>query len=200
MSTLFLGWAVFIVAAASPGPSTFAIMGTSLAHGRRAGLGFASGVVTGSVFWGVMSATGVSLVLQAAGWALTALKLVGGAYLLWLAYKAARSAARRDMAQPDVPKRGFYLSGLMLHLSNPKAVFGWAATVAVALPASSQTADIVLFLGGCAVLAVVINLGYALAFSAAPLARAYRRARRWIEGAFAACFGAAGIGLLAWRP
>ncbi len=200
MTPLLLGWLAFVVNAASPGPSVFAIMGTSLEHGRGAGLRFASGVITGSVFWGLCSAFGIGLLLETVGWALAALKIAGGLYLVWLAYKAAKSAMRKDGAPAPVPRGGFFLAGLALHLTNPKAVFGWAAVVAIGLPAGSGADAIPLFLAVCALLAVVINLGYALAFSTAPLIRAYRRSRRWIEGAFAAVFGAAGIGLIAWRP
>ncbi|MBY8976367.1 LysE family translocator [Rhodobacteraceae bacterium NNCM2] len=199
MSALILGWLTMFIAAASPGPSTFAIMGTSLAHGRPAGMRFATGVCAGSVFWGIVSATGIGFLLQL-GWALLVLKVLGAGYLIWLAYKAARAAAAPDSAAPEVPARGFFAAGLALHLTNPKAVFGWGATVAIGLPQGSGPSEIVLFLAGCAVLAVIINLGYALAFSTAPVVRAYRRVRRWIQGTFAALFAAAGIGLLAWRP
>ena len=46
---------------------------------------------------------------------------------------------------------------------------------------------------------IAINGGYAVIFSLPPMRGAYRRARRWIEGATAALLGAAGVGLLAWR-
>ena len=55
-------------------------------------------------------------------------------------------------------------------------------------------------LAGCAALGLAVNLGYALAFSTAVMARACRRARRGIEGALALLFGAAGLRLLWARP
>lgn len=200
MTTFFLGWLTFFTLCASPGPSVFAIMGTSLAQGRSAGMRLAAGVTTGSVFWGVVSATGVAMLLQTVGWALTALKIAGGLYLLWLAFKAARAATRKSAPPPKAPRAGFYAAGLALHLTNPKAVFSWSATVAVGLPAGAGASDVATFLLGCAILAVCVNFGYALTFSTAPLVRGYASARRWIEGAFAAVFAAAGIGLLLWRP
>ncbi|MEM7506248.1 MAG: LysE family translocator [Pseudomonadota bacterium] len=198
--SFLFGWAMFVFTAAAPGPSVFAIMGTSLAHGRASGLRFASGVCTGSVFWGILSAFGVGLILQTVGWALLVLKFAGAAYLLWMAWKAAKSAMATTPPRTSLPANGFYAAGLALHVTNPKAVFGWAATVAVGLPSGAGGSDIALFLIVCAGLAVVINLGYALLFSTAPLVRGYRAARRWIEGTFAAIFAAAGLGLLAWRP
>lgn len=199
MNTLALGYLVFLVSAASPGPSTMAIAATSLAHGRAAGIRFATGVVCGSVFWGLLAAAGVGSLLVTAGWALTGLKLAGGCYLLWMAWKAARSAMRAGDAPPAPPGGRFLARGLALHLTNAKAVFGWASIVAVGLPPEATLAHVAMLLAGCAAMAVAVNLGYALLFSTAPLVAAYARARRWIEGAMAIVFGAAGIGMLAWR-
>ena len=86
--------AAFFVAAASPGPATIALASQSMGAGRRAGLAFGSGLAVGLAFWGVVAAAGMGAILQASTGALTAMKLLGGAYLLWLAYGSARSAAR----------------------------------------------------------------------------------------------------------
>ncbi len=199
MSAMLVGWLTMFVMVASPGPSVFAIMGTSLAHGRAAGVKFAAGVCTGSIFWGVVTTAGFGFLLQIA-WVLTILKIVGAAYLIWLAIKTMRSAMSRQTITSKVPRGGFYAVGLGLHLTNPKAVFGWAATVAIGLPHGGGTSDAVLFLSGCALMALIVNFGYALAFSTESVIRVYRRISRWVQGTFAAVFAAAGIGLLAWRP
>jgi len=52
-------------------------------------------------------------------------------------------------------------------------------------------------LGGCIVLSVTIFGGYALLFSAAPMVRLYREARKWIEGTI--FFRLAGLRLLLWH-
>ncbi len=198
--TLFLiGWLTFVITAATPGPSTLAIMATSLAHGRRAGLLFALGVCAGSVFWGMVAALGLGTLLANVAWALGALKIAGGLYLLWLAWKAARSAMGPD--RPAVPPAQGQLmrAGAALHLTNPKAVLGWSAVIAIGLPPGAGAGYITVLLVGCAALALAVNLGYAFAFSAAPLAAAYRRARRAIDATVAGLFAVTGIGLLAWR-
>jgi len=90
---LLLVYTAYIIAAASPGPSNMRIMGTAMRQGRNAALLLAAGVVTGSVFWGVMAATGISAILARYAHALIVLKILGGVYLLFLAVKAARRAA-----------------------------------------------------------------------------------------------------------
>ena len=204
MTTVLLGFLAFIVTAATPGPSTLAIMSTALAHGRMAGLRFAAGVVTGSCFWGLLAALGLGAILATVGWAMMALKYAGAAYLIWLAIKSARSALRggprNDGVQATRPPRRLWAQGLALHLTNPKAVLGWSAVIAVGLPSGAGLPHICVLLAGCAVLAVLINLGDALVFSTPAAIAAYRRAQRAIDGGVAFLFGSAGISLLAWRP
>ncbi|MCD0504670.1 LysE family transporter, partial [Bordetella petrii] len=57
--------AAALVASASPGPATLAIAGTSMAHGRRAGMAMASGITTGSLCWSCMAAFGLGAVMLA---------------------------------------------------------------------------------------------------------------------------------------
>ncbi|MBM7068009.1 LysE family transporter [Actibacterium sp. 188UL27-1] len=65
---------------------------------------FGAGLSVGLAFWGVIAATGLGATLKASAHGLTLLKLLGGFYLLWMAYGAARSARRRqDPALPVWP-------------------------------------------------------------------------------------------------
>lgn len=74
-----------MMAAASPGPSTTAIMGAAMGQGCASAIALALGVISGSLFWGVLAATGLSTVLAAWAPAIFAIKICGGLYLLWLA-------------------------------------------------------------------------------------------------------------------
>lgn len=198
-----LVYTAYIVGAASPGPSNMRIMAVAMHRGRRPALMLAAGVISGSFFWGSMAATGVSAVLTQYAEALTLLKILGGAYLLFLAFKAARSAltstekAERELADaPALSGWRLYQRGLLMHLTNPKALLGWVATMTLGLGAQATPQTVAVILAGCAVLSVTIFCGYALVFSTAPMIRAYRRARRWIEGTLAVVYAMAGVKLL----
>lgn len=204
---LLLVYTAYIVGAASPGPSNMRIMGVAMHRGRRPALMLAAGVISGSFFWGSMAATGVSAVLTQYAEALTLLKILGGAYLLFLAFKAARSAltstekVEREIADaPALSGWRLYQRGLLLHLTNPKALLGWVATMTLGLGAQATPQTVAVILAGCAVLSVTIFCGYALVFSTAPMIRAYRRARRWIEGTLTLVYATAGLKLLYSRP
>lgn len=200
---LLLVYTAYIVGAASPGPSNMRIMGIAMHQGRKPALLLAAGVISGSFFWGSMAATGVSAILAQYAQALTALKIIGGIYLIYLAIKAARSALSSDKrieqmmaAAPTVSGFSLYRRGLLMHLTNPKALLGWIATMTLGLGPQATPETVVIILAGCAVLSITIFCGYAIVFSTAPMIRGYRRARRWIEGTLALVFGAAGLKLL----
>lgn len=201
---LLVVYTAYVIAAGSPGPSNLRIMGVAMNHGRKAGLALATGVISGSLIWGISAATGVSALLARYAEALIVLKIFGGVYLLYLAVRAARSAMTPDAATSPMPAHTdaapssaiLYRQGFIMHLTNPKAVLAWIALVTLGLGPDASWHDVATILAGCAVLSITIFGGYALVFSTAPMVRVYRRARRGIEGVLAACFGFAGLRLL----
>lgn len=193
----------FFVAAASPGPATLALASVAMGSGRKSGLLFGVGLAVGLGVWGIVAAIGLGSVLQASNYALTALKLLGGAYLLWLAWLSARSASRPSDhvtsdgvgAVKDNITHGFW-RGLILNLSNPKAVFAWMAALSVGLGSGSNVAHVAIATVTCMMLGLAIYAAYALVFSTSGAMTVYARARRWIEGVIAGLFAIAGLGLI----
>jgi len=114
-----------LVASASPGPATLAIAGTSMGSGRASGLSLASGITTGSLMWSVSAALGLGAVMLANAWMFEVVRYFGAAYLMFLAYKSARSAlSRKDIATKPMTgsKSRLFTKGLLLHVTNPKAI------------------------------------------------------------------------------
>ncbi len=200
---ILLAYSVLIIGICSPGPAVLAIIGTALSRGRAPAVQFSLGVVCGSAFWGVAAAAGMTAILTAYANVLIVMKIAGGLYLLWLAWKALRSAiAGGEAAAPESFARQMasparlWAGGFMLHLLNPKAVMAWLATIALAVTVSTPVwVSFVIVLGGI-VISLVGNLAYALVFSTERMASLYRRAKRPIELMFAGFFGLAGAKLL----
>ena len=200
MQDLIVVYIAYMIAAGSPGPSNMAIMNVAMSQGRRPALALAAGVITMSTCWGLIAVTGISTLLVRYAHALLFLKIAGGLYLLWLAWKAARSAVRdapaSEVIRPAVELGALYRRGILMHLGNPKAVLAWVAIMSLGLkPGASPQMAITAF-GGCVLLGISIFAGYALLFSTAPMVRGYARARRWIEGSLAVFFAGAGSRLL----
>lgn len=203
LNQLLLVYLTYLIATASPGPSNMAIMGVAMSEGRRPALALALGVVTGSMFWAVLAATGISAVLATYASALEAIKIAGGLYLLFLAYKSARSALTAKPVQARSSATGqkpeylqLYRRGVLLHLFNPKAVLAWIAIMSLGLRPDAPAYTFPLIVAGCAALGIVVFGLYALIFSTEPMVRGYQKARRGIEGVLAIFFGVAGIKLL----
>jgi threonine/homoserine/homoserine lactone efflux protein len=98
-------------------------------------------------------------------------------------------------ARQNEPLKRLYLRGLLLHLTNPKAILVWMSIVSLAMsPASgAHTAPVVL---GCMAIGVSVFSSYALLFSTASARRVYLAIRRWLDGSLAIMFGIAGFKLL----
>ncbi|WP_128253732.1 LysE family translocator [Falsirhodobacter deserti] len=204
LNQLLVVYGAYLIATASPGPSNMAIMGVAMSQGRQPALAVAAGVVAGSMAWAVLAATGLSVVLAAWAHALFAIKIVGGLYLLYLAYRSARSAlaahpADLVAAPVTLSYRVLFRRGLLLHIANPKAVLAWVAIMSLGLRPGMPTWTLQAVIAGCALLGIAVFGGYALVFSTPTMVRGYRKASKWIEIGLAAFFGIAGLRVLTSR-
>ena len=201
IEAFFLTWLGVLAAQASPGPNLVAVASVALAEGRRPALWVVAGVAVGMLVWSLGTALGLGALLAAMPLSLVAMKLVGGGYLLFLGLRAARATWRGEEAtiRPDARRLsdGAALRrGLMVVLTNPKAALMWAA-VATFLFGQGLTAAQVLAFGPVGAASGFAVYGtYALLFSTGLAARGYARFARWVEGAFAAAFGAMGASLI----
>ena len=199
---ILLAYAAFLLSIMSPGPNVLSIMGTSMSIGRRTGVSLAMGVAAGSFVWAVLTAAGLSALIASYAIVLTVIKIVGGLFLLWLAYKAFKSAASAHeiVAQkPDDATRnraGFFLRGFTIQMTNPKAALAWIAIISLGLSAQAPFWVAFAVVAGTTLMSVVIHLLYALAFSTPPMVRLYAKTRRWVQGTLGIFFTFAGLKLL----
>ena len=189
-----------LVAGASPGPATLAISTTAMSQGVGPGLKLAAGVVTGSFMWSAAAALGLSALMLTHGWIIEIIRYAGATYLIWLAFKLARASWRGTEPGTGLsPARHHYFRGLMLHVTNPKAIFFFGALYAVVLtPEQSPWALLVVFFA-IGAQSTVVFLGYAFLFSRSGPVAFYRRSARWIQGISAICFAGFGLKLLTAR-
>lgn len=92
---ILLAYSAFLLAIASPGPNILAVIGTSMSVSRQSGISLALGVASGSFTWALLTVFGLSAILATYASALLLIKIFGGLYLLWLAYKSFKSAASK---------------------------------------------------------------------------------------------------------
>ncbi len=187
----------FFIVTISPGPANIAVATVAMSSGRRQALLLGSGLGVGLGFWGLIAATGIGAILQTSEAILTALKVFGGLYLVWLAIQSGYSALAPSKTPAKVGPRGrWFVRGLVLNLSNPKAVVAWMAALSVGLGSGDAGSQLVVAVLLCAAIGFFNYFIHALAFSLSGFMSAYKRLHRWIDGAVAGLFAATGIGLV----
>ena len=108
--------------------------------------------------------------------------VLGGGYLLWLAYQSGRAALSHDAGDTRVGPAGrWFWRGVLLNLSNPKSVLAWMAALSMGLDPNDSLGAVVLTTLVCIAVAFFNNLCYSLVFSLSGMMSVYRRTRRWIE-------------------
>jgi RhtB (resistance to homoserine/threonine) family protein len=135
----------------TPGPDTAYILGRSIAQGRSAGFASALGIMVGSIFHTCAAALGLSALLGTSAFAFTIIKLIGGAYLLFLGIKMVLD--RREQLHLAASFRrsttaAAFRQGVLTNILNPKvALFFLAFLPQFIDPASTTKVPAFLVLG-----------------------------------------------------
>lgn len=93
LSTFLTLLVVGIVLAIMPGPDSVLALRFGLG-GKRAGYGSATGSALGMLIWATVAVTGLSALLEASDLAYSSLKVIGGAYLVYLGWRTISQARK----------------------------------------------------------------------------------------------------------
>jgi len=203
-------WWVFVVAtffvSAMPGPNMLHVMTQSMRHGFVRAFATMAGCMLALLLLFGVSAMGMSALLSALPELLTAIKLAGAAYLVWIGIKSWRDDSApvelsgEASAGPVLRPADLFRSGFLISISNPKALIFAAAFfpqfVSPALPKAPQFAILVATF-------VVIETAWYMTYATGgrTLARYLKRPewQRLVNRVSGALFIAFGLSLLAWR-
>ena len=122
LTTIFGFLTVSLMIAMSPGPSWAYTISTTIGHGRKAGMIGNLGNSAGILCHAVAVALGLAAVLQYSATAFHALKLLGVAYLIYLALQAFRGqgALGKVGEAPQMSTRKIFRNGAFASIFNPK--------------------------------------------------------------------------------
>ncbi len=120
-----------LVLNATPGVDLLFTLSRTLQHGWRAGVAAALGITCGCVVHTLAAALGLAALLAASALAFTAIKWLGAAYLIWLAWGLLRDAVR-DIEpsltpQPPAPLAHVFVQGFLTNVLNPKVALFFLA-------------------------------------------------------------------------
>lgn len=144
---------LYLAALIIPGPNLLLLTHTAASSSRKAALGVALGIATGTFMWVAVAVFGVQRIFDAAPTLQTGLRVAGGLYLIYLAYGLLRSlwidrnAAPRatdatetnDKSSVETPggaddrQSAYFRRGLLTNLTNPKSLAFWTSVAVVSL-------------------------------------------------------------------
>ena len=196
---------VLFIGAMSPGPSFFIVAQNSLSKSRAHGISTALGTGLGVAIFAMLASFGVTALLKNVPSAYLVFKLMGGAYLLYLAYKIWLGASEplemaTDTTQHSSVKQSSlfkaFLTGLVTQTSNPKTALVIAGIFAAFVPASPPENTAILV----ALIAFVIDFSWyalvAISLSTKATRNVYRRAKSGFDKTASVFLGVVGIKLL----
>lgn len=193
--------AVLAIGVISPGPSFILVARTAVAVSRAAAISAAFGMATGAIVLAIAALLGLNALLHQIPSAYLALKVVGGIYLLYLAYKTWRGAStpismgQNTDTSPKSLLRHFWLAAATM-LSNPKAAVQYGIIFAAMLPAAPSLALTVALPIGVFALEASWYLVVALALSASKPRDAYIKTRSVLDRTVGLVLGFLGLKLL----
>ena len=183
-------FAVFIPALLLPGPDFIAVVRSSMARGSRAGLLTALGVSCGLALYATLSLLGLSVLLAQYQWLAWTVRIVGGAYLIYLGIRLLTAPSRPvDLAEAGTAPPGRALAfGFLVTLTNPKAIVLFASVFATATTAQTPVWLMAVMAGLVFLSSLLWYAAVALFMSSPPVMRRFRNARHLIERAAGLCF------------
>jgi len=199
----FIGIALIVIV--TPGPDTAVTTRNVFVGGMRGGVFTSLGVATGLSIWALAASAGITALLVASEPLFVALKIVGGAYLVYLGIQSLVSAFRagdwKVLAEAGAARRRLgaaaaYRQGLISDLSNPKIAAFFTSLLPQFVPQQGATFADFAMLGitfAAITLAWLIFYSWIIATAGNVLARP--RIRRVLEAVMGAVLVALGIRL-----
>ena len=146
----------------APGPDNIFVLTQSALYGRKEGLMVTLGLSSGLIFHTTAVAFGVAAIFKASVLAFTILKIVGAAYLLYLAWQAFTASASKMEGDKNnkLSASKLYLRGIIMNVTNPKvSIFFLAFLPQFAVPANGPVAQQIMFLGFLFILVTLVVFG-----------------------------------------
>jgi threonine/homoserine/homoserine lactone efflux protein len=179
----------------TPGPDMAFFLGKSVSQSTAAGFAAFAGCTTGLAVHTILVAAGLAALLAASATAFLVLKVVGAAYLLWLAVESVRKgnalSRETEAARPE-PLGRIYVKALTVNLLNPKVIVFFATFLPQFVAAGDPAASGKFVFLGLTMIVVSTPITVAMILAAGRVSatlRGSRRLARAIDWLFAGVMG-----------
>lgn len=191
---------LFVLTFFNPGANLFVVVQTSLVSGRRAGILTGLGVALGDAFYSGLGLFGMATLIAQSEGIFSVIRVVGGLYLLWFAYKSMNKQVTPHtsaLQQPlSAPWYVFFRRGLITDLSNPQTVLFFISIFSVTLSAETPNwAKLSAWLG-IVLSSVIWRVFLSQAFSLPTVRRSYASMQRVANRVIGVVIGAFAVKLI----
>ncbi|MDR1285099.1 MAG: LysE family translocator [Campylobacteraceae bacterium] len=132
LDTFWLFFATSVALALAPGPDILFVITQGVTRGSKAAISLACGLSSGVIVHTTLAALGVSVVFKTSEIAFFVLKIIGAAYLFYLAYQA--FIHRNELIRIDAKKtkttlkyKTLFIRGFFMNVLNPKVILFFLA-------------------------------------------------------------------------
>lgn len=190
-----------VVLTLTPGPDMTMFVGKAVSQSRAAGFAAFAGASTGLVVHTVLVAVGLSALLAASATAFLVLKIVGAAYLVYLAVQSLRHGSALSVGGGGKAETigAVYLKGLGVNLLNPKIIVFFVTFLPQFVDANDPHAAGKLIFLGLTFVVVATPISAVLIWFAGSIAAWLKRsprATRAVDYVFAGVMGAFAVRLI----
>lgn len=168
----------------SPGPNMMYLVSRSTSQGRLAGIISLAGVAAGFLVYLVGANLGLAVLFAAFPELLTAIRIAGAAYLLWLAWKTLKPGGVSVFAVGQVPQdspRRLFMMGLMTNLLNPKIAILYISIIPQFIDLDQGDVLLQGIILGCIQIAVALLVNLSIVLTASGIAGFLSARPSWLR-------------------
>ncbi|MFD1880386.1 LysE family translocator [Paracoccus pacificus] len=178
----------------APGPAIIAATQTAFARGREAALPYGLGLAVGASLWCLFALLGLTVLFSLVPAIFIALKVLGGLYLLWFAWRLWRDAPE-PMPDAASGRRSFW-GGIALNLSNPKPALFYSAVILSIFPGQLGHGAQAAIYGVALATELSLYASVVLVMSLPFMRARYAAAKLWIDRVASGLMAALGLSLI----
>ncbi|BAX54744.1 lysine transporter LysE [Photobacterium damselae subsp. piscicida] len=191
---------VWSLAAITPGANVFLTINTSLASGKVNGLACALGVTLAVGLWGLAGISGIVIMLSLYPWLFTVMKILGGAYLIYLGFSRFKTVRRGYQLAGQVEDKHSWsasaIRSFTTSILNIKTGLFVISLFSLAIPREHDYRVAILVIATMMLITFVWHCLLAFVFSHSRAQKAYFRLQRYIDALCGGCFIFVGVNLI----
>lgn len=178
--------ALWGIAVLIPGPNFLITAHIGANHSRKTVLFAVLGIVLGTIIWGVSGFLGITILFAVAPWSYLALKLIGGAYLIYLGitilfFQHKPNGGDNAIHNLPIQPLSALKTGLLTNLTNPKTAIFVTSLFAAILPLEPSSAEGIMTVFSMGLISALWYGGVGLFFTSPIIRHGYQQIHRWID-------------------